>query len=81
MVDNGNTEAALAALAVGGDVLVTRQNATAVLDRLNELNILTCRAKQRTGRRCKILKRILILMIAIASVGLFIACCFGIALK
>ena len=78
-VDNGNTEAALAALAVGGDVLVTRQNATAVLDRLNELNIQL--AEQTKTDADANFKRILILMIAIASVGLFIAVVLGLLLS
>lgn len=78
-VDTGNTDAALASLGVGGDILVARQNVTAVLDKLTESNIQL--AEQTKTAADANFKRILILMIVIAVVGLIIAVALGLVLS
>lgn len=78
-VDQGNTDAALASLAVGGDILVARQGVTEVLDELTAYNVQL--AEQTKTAADANFKRILILMIVIAVVGLFIAVVLGLLLS
>ena len=78
-VDNDDSETALASLDVGGDLLVSRQNVTAVLDKLTEEKIEL--AAQTNAEADANYQRIQILMVVIAVVGLLIAVVLGLLLS
>ncbi len=78
-VNAGNVEAALKSLDTGGDLLVARQNVTAVLDKITEINVQA--AEDAISISNVNFNRIQILMIVIALVGLIIAVILGVLLS
>ena len=78
-VDNDNIDAALASLDVGGNVLVTRQGVTAVLDQITDLKVKS--AENKIAETTKNFQRIQVIMVVIAAIGLAVANALGITLS
>jgi methyl-accepting chemotaxis protein len=78
-VNKGNTNAALASLNTGGQILVARQNVTTVLDKLSEYNIQLAKDKKTAGDEGFI--KTLTIMIVVAVVGMALAIFLGIIIS
>jgi methyl-accepting chemotaxis protein len=78
-VDAGHTVTAMASLGTGGDLLITRQNVTAVLDLLAETNDLA--AQESLTEADAAYDSSLVLMIALGSAGSIIALVLGILIS